>query len=49
VEYIIRSRDIRPAGKAGNAFIYAEASVDQIAREISRISADRNGKDANRE
>ncbi len=45
VEYIIRSRDIRPAGLAGNARVFSDADVDRIARELRRMDAER-GKDA---
>jgi len=37
VEYIIRVRDIRPCGWAGNARVFDEASVKTIASELDRI------------
>jgi len=43
VEYVIRSRDIRPTARAGNARIFSEADVDRIASELRRIDAERGG------
>ncbi len=36
VEYIIRARDIRPCGWAGNARVFDEAGVAVIAAELDR-------------
>ena len=36
IEYIIESRDIRPAGLAGNARVFSEAAVARIAGEPRR-------------
>jgi DNA-binding transcriptional MerR regulator len=41
VEYLIRFRNIRPAGRAGNCRIYTEADVTQIATELQQIEARR--------
>lgn len=40
VEYVIRSRSIRPAGVAGNARIFAEADVTFIQGELRRMDAE---------
>lgn len=34
VQHIIRSRGIRPAAKAGQAFVYSQDAVEQIKREL---------------
>ena len=39
IEYVIRSRNIRPAGRAGHVRIFAEAEVAHIADELRRIDA----------
>jgi DNA-binding transcriptional MerR regulator len=36
VEYLIRARGIRPASRAGNARVFAEADIKLIAGELSR-------------
>ena len=41
VEYIIRARDLRPVGRAGNARVFSEADVDFIRSELRRIDEDR--------
>jgi DNA-binding transcriptional MerR regulator len=41
IEYLIRSRGIEPASRAGNARVFAEPDVDLIAQELARIDADR--------
>ena len=41
VEYVIKSREIEPCGRAGNARVFTEADVERIASELSRIDADR--------
>lgn len=43
VEYVIRSRRIQPAGRAGNCRVFSEAAVDRIASELRRIDAERGG------
>lgn len=39
VEYIIRARDIKPCGWAGNARVFDEGGVETIATELDRIEA----------
>ena len=41
VNYIVRTRGIRPASRAGMAHIYNEADVERIASEARRIDEDR--------
>lgn len=41
VEYVIRTRDIRPCGWAGNARVFSEEDVERVADEISRIQEER--------
>ena len=43
VEYVIRSRDLRPSGWAGNARVFSEADVTHIASELRRIDEEREG------
>ena len=43
VEYVIRSRDIRPIGRAGNARVFAEPDVARIESEIRRIDEEKGG------
>ena len=45
VEYIIRSRNILPSGRAGNLRIFTDADVEQIATELRRIASRRGGLD----
>jgi hypothetical protein len=37
IEYVIRSRNIAPAGLAGNSRVFTEADVQFIASEIRRM------------
>jgi hypothetical protein len=37
IEYLVRSRGIKPRGMEGNARVLAEADVDLIAHEIRQI------------
>lgn len=39
VEYVIRTRSIQPAGRAGNVRIFAEPDVALIAHELRLIDA----------
>lgn len=39
VEYLIRARDIQPAGRAGNARVFSDVDVDFIASELARIDS----------
>jgi hypothetical protein len=41
IEYVIRSRNIEPVGRAGNARVFSEADVEHIASELERIASDR--------
>lgn len=44
VEYLIRSRNIRPAGWAGHARVFRDADLGRIASELRRISENRGGE-----
>lgn len=39
IEYVIRSRNIRPVGRAGHVRIFDEADVAYIADELRQIDA----------
>jgi DNA-binding transcriptional MerR regulator len=39
IEYVIRSRNIQPASRAGHVRIFAEADVAHIADELRQIDA----------
>ena len=41
VEYVIRSRRIDEAGRAGNARVFSEADVNYIAGELRRIDEEK--------
>ncbi len=41
VLYVIRSRDIRPAGRAGNARVFTLADAEWIGSELRRIERDK--------
>lgn len=41
IEYLIRSRNIRPVSRAGNARVFTEADVSFIASELRRINGER--------
>ena len=43
VEYVIRSREIGPTGRAGNLRVYSEQAVETIAAELDRIDSARAG------
>jgi hypothetical protein len=43
IEYVLRTRNIRPSGIAGNCRVYAEADVELIAAELQRIAARKDG------
>ena len=43
VVYVIESRGIKPAGRAGQARVFTEADVQHIASELRRIDAERGG------
>lgn len=44
VVYLIQSRNIQPAGKAGHARVFSESDVQYIASELRRIGAEREGQ-----
>jgi DNA-binding transcriptional MerR regulator len=46
VEYVIRTRRVTPAGRAGNALVYTDQDVERIASELNRIARERNVADA---
>ena len=39
VEYVIKTRGIRPCGRAGNARVFSEEDAARIGDELRRISA----------
>ena len=41
VEYVIRSRRIRPAGWAGHSRVFSDADLEYIAAELQRIARER--------
>jgi len=41
VEYVIRSRRIRPSGWAGHARVFRDADLEYIAAELQRIARER--------
>jgi hypothetical protein len=41
VEYVLRTRDIRPTSRAGNALVYAEPDIARIASELAEIEGRR--------
>jgi hypothetical protein len=43
IEYILRTRDIRPSGIAGNCRVYAQEDVERIAIELRDIDARKDG------
>lgn len=43
IQYIVRSRDIQPAGIAGNVRLFDEAAAQWIGSELERIAADKGG------
>ncbi len=43
VEYILRTRNIRPSGIAGNSRVYTEEDVERIAAELQGINARKDG------
>jgi hypothetical protein len=44
VEYVLRSRNVAPAGWAGNARVSVEADVAYLAAELRRIDDERSGE-----
>ncbi len=43
IEYVIRSRNIQPAARAGNARIFSDSDVTYMASELRRIDEEREG------
>lgn len=43
VEYVIRSRAIRPASRAGNARIFTDADMERIGYELHAIADQEKG------
>ncbi len=43
IEYVIRSRSIKPSGRAGNARVFSESDIERIADELRRIDAEKGG------
>jgi hypothetical protein len=43
IEYVLRTRDIRPSGIAGNARVYDEAGLERIAEELRAIDERKDG------
>jgi hypothetical protein len=43
IEYVLRTRNLRPSGLAGNCRVYAEDDVERIAAELQRIDARKDG------
>ena len=44
VLYVIRSRDIRPVGMAGNVRVFTLADAERIGSELRRITQDKGGQ-----
>ena len=43
VEYVIRTRNLRPVARAGNLRVFSEADVAYVASELRRMDTDRAG------
>ncbi|MBM4020399.1 MAG: MerR family transcriptional regulator [Planctomycetes bacterium] len=43
VEYVIRTRNLRPVARAGNLRVFSEADVAYVAGELRRMDTDRAG------
>ena len=46
VEYVIRSRNILPAGWAGHARVFRDADLVRVASELKRIDRERDASQA---
>jgi hypothetical protein len=44
IEYLLRSRHVKPSGRAGNALVYGESDVTFIAAELQRMDAERSSE-----
>lgn len=49
VEYVIRARDIRPCGWAGNARVFHQDAVETIAAELQHIAVAKSNEEQRRE
>ena len=45
IEYVIRSRNIRPRGMAGNARVFSETDLTCIVANLRNIKQERDGED----
>jgi len=43
IEYVIRSRQLRPSGRAGNSRVFAEEDVARISAELRQIDNRKGG------
>ena len=43
VEYVVRTRNLKPAARAGNLRVFSETDVAYVASELRRMDADRSG------
>jgi DNA-binding transcriptional MerR regulator len=43
IEYVIRSRNIQPSGRAGNVRVFTEGDIERVASELRRIEAGKGG------
>jgi hypothetical protein len=43
IEYILRTRDIRPSGMAGHCRVYTEEDIERIAAELQCIDIRKEG------
>jgi hypothetical protein len=43
VEYVLRSRRIRPAGKAGNCRVFAEPDVERVRAALAGMERRKDG------
>jgi hypothetical protein len=45
IEYVLRSRQIRPTGRAGNSRVYSEEQVAQIEAELASMIPKKGGRE----
>jgi hypothetical protein len=43
IEYVLRTRNIRPSGIAGNCRVYADEDIERIAAELQHIDTRKDG------
>jgi hypothetical protein len=43
IEYVLRTRAVKPIGMAGNSRVYDDDALDQIREELRRIDAQKDG------